>query len=122
MKNRLIATLTALSLTAVAGATAQAAEPVLAWQEPGYVGEAVIVTARRPASFAAGAEIVYADPTAESDQTLARKEPGYVMEVVIASASRSEVLAEAREAMLEAARARMEIALTPGALTGSPVR
>ena len=88
MKTRLIATLSALSLSAFAGVSAKAEEASaeLAWQQPGYVMEVVVVTAKRPA-VAAVAET--------SDAPLAWQEPGYVQEVVVVRASRSEVLAAA---------------------------
>lgn len=89
MNARLIATLSALPLTAFAGVSA-ASEDVgveLAWQQPGYVTEVVIATAPRPKAPAAGTEA--------TDISLARLEPGYVEEVVVVRASRSEVLAAA---------------------------
>jgi hypothetical protein len=88
MKTRLIATLSALSLSAFAGVSANADEATseLAWQQPGYVTEVVIVTASRPQAPA---------PAAATDGVLAWQEPGYVEEVVIVKASRREVLAAA---------------------------
>jgi len=91
MKTRLIATLTALTLSIAAGTSARAeGEAVLEWQQPGYVMEVVTVTAERPS--------VGAEETAASnaDGTLAWQQPGYVMEVVVTTASRNDLLA-ARE-------------------------
>jgi hypothetical protein len=89
MKTRLIATLSALSLSAFAGVSARAEDvgTALAWQQPGYVMEVVVATAPRPTP------VVRAVPTL--DGTLAWQEPGYVEEVVVVKASRSEVLAAA---------------------------
>ena len=100
MKTRLITTLGLLMLGPALGLTAHADESLLAWQEPGYVEEIVIVTASRPTAIAT--PVVYAALNADSEVTLAWQEPGYVGEVVIVSASRSEVLARAREALREA--------------------
>jgi hypothetical protein len=109
MKTRLFATLTALSLSAYAGASAQAENSgaSLAWQQPGYVQEVVVVTAPRPNSVGADetattqAGAVIEAAAANEDVTLAWQEPGYVPEVVVVTASRSEVLAKAREAALK---------------------
>jgi len=89
MKTRLIATLSTLSLAALAGASAKAEDAAneLAWQQPGYVMEVVVVTAPRLKAPVAAAET--------SDATLAWQQPGYIQEVVVATASRSEVLAAA---------------------------
>lgn len=86
MKTRPIATLSALSLGALAGVSARAEDTVaeLAWQQPGYVMEVVVVTAPRPKA-----------PVVEArnfDATLAWQQPGYVEEVVVVRASRSAVL------------------------------
>jgi len=55
MKTRLIATVSALMLTALAGTSVRAgdAEATLAWQQPGYVMEVVVVTASRSEVLAA---------------------------------------------------------------------
>ncbi|HUF73061.1 MAG TPA: hypothetical protein VMR74_09200 [Gammaproteobacteria bacterium] len=90
MNTRLIATLSALSLSAFAGVSANAEQATseLAWQQPGYVTEVVIVTAPRPKA---------PEPAmAAADGVLAWQEPGYVEEVVVVMASRREVLAAAR--------------------------
>jgi hypothetical protein len=121
MKTRHLATLTALILTATAGATARADQATLAWQEAGYVEEMVIVTGQRPAPIDHGVEVVYADSAPSSDSSLAWKQSGYVGEVVVATASRSTVLAEAREAMLEAARLRNRT-IRPDSAMGTPAR
>ncbi len=123
MNTRLIATLTALSLTALAGANAHADESTvtLAWQQPGYVEEVVVVKAKRPETAATVTETTAA--AVATDATLAWQEPGYVEDVVIARASRSEVLAAYRSAIFEAARERQ--GLIRGAAwnaTGYPAR
>jgi hypothetical protein len=89
MNTRLIATLSALSLSAFAGVSARAEDvgTQLAWQQPGYVMEVVVATAPRPT------QVVREVPTL--DGTLAWQQPGYVEEVVVAKATRSEVLAAA---------------------------
>ena len=93
MKTRLIAALTALGLVAALASTARAdtSAGTLAWQEPGYVMEVVMVSAPRSATVPAYAE------------------PGYVMEVVVVTASRGEAIARAREAAREAALMRQEL-------------
>ena len=88
MKTRLITALTALTLTGLtsAAALADTDSESLAWQQPGYVEEVVIVTAPRPTQVL----------RVSADTPLASQQPGYVEEVVIVRASRSEVLANAR--------------------------
>lgn len=131
MKTRLFATLTALTLSAYAGASAHAdeSEVALAWQQPGYAPEIVIVTAPRPKTIAtadsttgtAGA----AEDTAAPAKDLApvsqapRDEP----EIVVVTASRSEVLAKARAAREKALarRARFDRGASPNTL-GAPAR
>lgn len=107
MKTRLIATLTALTLTAWAGTSARAEETALApeWQQPGYVMDVVIVKAKRP-------QTTFAIPAAAADTSgveLASEQDGYVMDVVIVRASRSQALAEVRAAARQAALARQEL-------------
>jgi hypothetical protein len=84
MNARLIAAFGLLTLTGVARAEApsQDSETELAYKQPGYVMEVVVVTAPRPAATRSEPE----------DVVLAREQPGYVEEVVIVRASRSEVL------------------------------
>lgn len=98
MKTRLIATLTALTLTGFAGTSAHADdnEVVLEWQQPGYVMEVVRVTAKRPeATPASGTEAALTEETAVTTDVLpAWQQPGYEPEVVVVTASRSEVLAK----------------------------
>ena len=113
MKTRLIATLTALTLTALAGTSVRAedSEATLEWQKPGYVMDVIVVTAPRPKIVTAietadQATDATATATATENVELAWQQPGYVEEVVIAKASRSEVLAEARKAAIKAALAR----------------
>lgn len=86
MKTRLIAVLSALSISAFASVSARAGDAgdELAWQQPGYVMEVVVVTAPRPKAPVAEART--------SDATLAWQQPGYVEEVVVARASRSAIL------------------------------
>ena len=98
MTTKTLTTLSALMLAAFAGTQAAAEErdAELAWQQPGYVMEVVVVTAPRPKN--AGV----AESTA--DATLAWQQPGYTQEVVIVRASRREVL----EAALPRMRALLE--------------
>jgi hypothetical protein len=99
MKTRLIATLTALTLAAGAGASALADETgvTLEWQTAGYEMEVVRVTAKRPELLPAdGTEAAITDEVAvTSDVTPAWQEPGYEPEVIVVTASRSEALARA---------------------------
>ncbi len=115
MKTRLLAALTALSLSAFAGISARADEPdsTLEWLRPGYVMDVILVQAPRPeAATAAAGEIV-----------LASQEPGYVQEVVVVRANRSEVLARARGAALQAALERQALAAdSAGRALGTPAR
>ena len=120
MKTRLITTLGALMLGTAFGLSAHADESPLAWQEPGYIEETVIVTASRPK--ATGPAVAYADPDADSNVTLAWQEPGYVGEVVIVSANRSEVLARAREALREATMSQQIPVRGSGSVLGTPNR
>ena len=107
MKTRLIATLTALTLTAWAGTSAQAEESAVAleWQQPGYVMDVVLATAPRPKTVVS----TPVEPTGAADIVLASEQDGYVMDVVVVRASRSEVLAHAHAAARQAALARQEI-------------
>jgi hypothetical protein len=120
MKTRLFASLTALTLSAFAGTSAQAEDSAvtLEWQRPGYVMDVVVVTAPRPtaASAQAQANAGTQDIAATGTVALAWQEPAYVEEVVVVTASRSAVLAEFRAATREAWIARA--ALTAPA-TGS---
>jgi len=90
MKARLLVNLSLLTLTALAGTAAHAADEEIskpAWQNPDYVMEVVVVTAPRPSALA---------PTGPTEETtLAWQEPGYVQEVVVVKASRSRLLAAA---------------------------
>lgn len=105
MKTRLIATLTAFALAALAGTSAGAEDSgvTLEWQQPGYVMDVIVVTAQRPQTASAVEET---DAVTTESGALAWQQPGYVTEVVIATASRSEVLAQARRAAIKAALAR----------------
>jgi len=105
MKARLIPSLFALTLTAFAGATAQAddGQAILASQQPGYVMEVVIATAPRV--------------------TIASEQPGYVQEVVVVTASRSEALATRREQLAAAAAEWLKRPINERrALMGIPAR
>jgi hypothetical protein len=106
MKTRLIALSTVLTLAAAVALPARAdtSEVTPAWQEPGYVMEVVVVTAKRPkmlddALIAGQAASNDTDEAADEDVTLAWQEPGYVEEVVVVTAKRSEVLANARRSI-----------------------
>lgn len=129
MKTRLTTKLTALTLTAFAGASAFAntafadeSEVEMAWQQPGYVTETVIVTAPRPE-----VELVIPDATdltgnAASDSvTLAYQEPGYVQEVVVVTAKRVDPIEQYRAMARKAAIERGRIRATRF-LSGAPVR
>jgi hypothetical protein len=112
MKTRLIAISTALTLAAalVLPAHADTSDSAVtpAWQEPGYVMEIVVVTAKRPKLIdpelttgmgEAAGETADAEQSASEEVELAWQQPGYVQEVVVVTASRSEVLANARRAI-----------------------
>ena len=105
MNIRLIATLTTLSLTALASTSLRAedAEVTLEWQKPGYVMDVIVVSTPR---LLVEPEAVAVDSAATGEVALAWQEAGYVLEVVVATASRSEVLAAARKTAMLAALER----------------
>jgi len=124
MKTRLIATLTALTLAAGAGASALADETgvTLEWQKPGYEMEVVRATAKRPELLpAVGTEAEITDEVAvTTDVTPAWQEPGYEPELIVVTASRSEALAQAWADARERAARNPRRVLWSG--FGAPVR
>ncbi|MGD8340499.1 MAG: hypothetical protein PVH89_06925 [Gammaproteobacteria bacterium] len=94
MNARTLTTLSALVLTGFTSSIATAGDSniELAWQQPGYVEEVVVVTAPRPVTAEAS--------ESATTTTLARQQPGYVEEVVVVRVSRRDVLAAALPRML----------------------
>jgi hypothetical protein len=85
--------LTALTLSAFAGASARAEGSAVTVEQPGEAIEVIVVRAKRPATL-----ITDEAPATEAtgEITMAWQEPGFVEEVIVVTASRSEGLAAMR--------------------------
>ena len=114
--NAKVLTIIATILPGMLAATAVNAEQgaTLAWQQPGYVEEVVIVTAPRPAVQVASAQ--------SDDVELAWQQPGYIQDVVVVSANRDEVLRAAGLALRAAGWNELKSLRRISTFTGTPAR
>ena len=86
----------------------------LAWQQPGYVEEVVIVTAPRLAVRVASEQA--------NDVELAWQQPGYIQDVVVVSANRDEVLRASGLALRSAGWTELKSLRRMSTFTGTPAR